>query len=124
MRLCFVIQCFRWNGFSQRDAALIERMAMARHFGRRGFLQSEHERRRGHPSPQQTYMSEWPLSGETLWTIVNRGASDISGPQLSVAATIQSKLSSLETEAAPMVLRDCMHGRHAAERAGRAELHD
>ena len=85
---------------------------MARHFGRRGFLQSEQWA--PHVATlhrNKTYMSEWPLSGETLWTIVNRDASDISGPQLSVAAAIQSKRSSLETEAAPMVFWDCMHGR-------------
>ena len=77
-----------YNKFTDRDRAHLERMAtMARFFGKgpRSFLQAEgwlpyaptlH--------PNDTFASEWPVGEETLWTIVNRGGADLSGPQLSV----------------------------------------
>ena len=30
------------------------------------------------------YASAWPRGAETVWTVVNRGATDVAGPQLGV----------------------------------------
>jgi iron(II)-dependent oxidoreductase len=75
-----------WNGFSERDAAMLERMAtMARYFGRRGFLQSEQWLPHAPTLHRNdTYASEWPLAGETLWTIINRGTASVAPCNLSI----------------------------------------
>ena len=60
---------------------------MLRFFGRsRRFLQSTGWMPHA-PMLQTTkgvYASAWPLGGETVWTVVNRGAADVNGPQLAV----------------------------------------
>ena len=79
-----------WQGMTAHDAEALRRLApILRFFGRRGFLQS-----RGwtphaplvstHP---EVYASEWPVGTDTLWTIVNMGKNDSTGPLLDVSAS-------------------------------------
>jgi formylglycine-generating enzyme required for sulfatase activity len=76
---------------TSHDAEALRRLApILRFFGRRdrGFLQS-----RGWvphapllASGGGIYASEWPVAEETLWTLVNQGKNDSTGPLLAVAA--------------------------------------
>ena len=78
-----------WQGLTERDAGALQRLGpLLRFFGRsRRFLQSSawvpHT-----PMLQSmeadVYASAWPLGNETLWSIVNRGVKDTTGPQLAV----------------------------------------
>ena len=79
-----------FNSMTPHDAEALRRLApILTYFGRRdrGFLQS-----RGwvpHApllARGAVYASEWPAGGETLWTLVNRGSNDSTGPLLAVAA--------------------------------------
>mmetsp|Transcript_38058 Transcript_38058/g.89062 ORF Transcript_38058/g.89062 Transcript_38058/m.89062 type:complete len:747 (-) Transcript_38058:149-2389(-) len=91
-----------WNGIVPRDAEAIRRVAtIERFFGELGFLQSP----QWVPySPEvvhdaDIFASKWPLGNATLWTIVNRGATDFLGAQLR-----------LPLLAAGSYFYDCYHG--------------
>ena len=81
-----------WQGLTDRDATALKRLGpLLRFFGRaRSFLQSS-EWVPHTPMLQSdgagVYASAWPLGRETLWTVVNRGTADASGPQIKVDAT-------------------------------------
>ena len=84
-----------WNGVTPRDAAAIRRIgAVLRFFGARGFFSSDewvpHTYLINATSAlnRSLYASAWPLrhSGETVWTVVNRGMVNAAGPLLEVAA--------------------------------------
>ena len=81
-----------WQGMTSHDGEALRRLApILRFFGRRdrGFLQSRgwvpHAPLLGGLG-SQVYASEWPVETDTLWTIVNQGKNDSTGPLLAVAA--------------------------------------
>ena len=79
-----------WNGITPRDGEALRRAAhILRYFGRRGFTQSTawepHTPSVAHS--EQVFASKWPLKAETLWTLVNRGSSDVTGVQLVLNAS-------------------------------------
>jgi len=77
-----------WNGIVPRDGEAIRRVAtMLRHFGEQGFLQSPlWEPHTLDVLQDGVYASRWPLPQKQaiLWTIVNRGGRNLTGPQLRV----------------------------------------
>ena len=84
-----------WNGVTPRDAAALRRVgAILRHFGSRRFLRSSGWVPHAplvdvvaSSSNRSLFASAWPLgTGETVWTVVNRGAADATGPLVAVAA--------------------------------------
>jgi hypothetical protein len=77
-----------WNGIEDADSEAMRRIGnILRFFGKRGFLQS-----RGwvpHTPMVQTasagiFASAWPLHGEVVWTVVNRGQANSTGIQIEV----------------------------------------
>lgn len=80
-----------WQGLTRRDAAALQRLGpLLRFFGRsRGFLQSSRwvPHAPGLVHSADVFASAWPLGPETLWSVVNRGTADRSGPQLVVQSS-------------------------------------
>lgn len=86
-----------WNGITERDGEAIRRVAtILRFFGSRGgFLDSidwvPHTPalvRRGGAAAAVVFASEWPkaATGETLWTLVNRGSRRLAGGHIELLA--------------------------------------
>ena len=74
-----------WNGIAERDAEAIRRVAkVERRFAR--YLVSPGWEPHTPTVPYGVFASKFPLNGRTLWTIVNRAAYNIDGPQLRLPA--------------------------------------
>ena len=72
-----------WNGIMPRDAEATRRVATIERAVAPFFASPDWQPY--YPMHQPgAFASRWPLSTQTLWTIVNRGLSDLDGPQLSV----------------------------------------
>src|ERR1035437_3704265 len=74
-----------WNGITPRDAEAIRRIAkIERRFA--DYLVSPAWEPHTATMQYGVFASRWPLANRTLWTIVNRTAFNIQGPQLQVPA--------------------------------------
>jgi formylglycine-generating enzyme required for sulfatase activity len=74
-----------WNGITPRDAEAIRRVAkIERRFA--DYLVSPAWEPHTPTVQYGVFASRWPLANRTLWTIVNRTAFNIQGPQLQVPA--------------------------------------
>ena len=79
-----------WNGVVPADGEALRRSArILRYFGRLGFTSSpDWEPHTTEVIQTETvFASKWPLGEESLWTIVNRGSRNVSGPQLRLSVT-------------------------------------
>jgi formylglycine-generating enzyme required for sulfatase activity len=74
-----------WNGINPRDAEATRRVATLER-GVARFLVSPDWEPLYPMLNYGVYASRWPLGQQTVWTIVNRTASDISGKQMDVTA--------------------------------------
>jgi formylglycine-generating enzyme required for sulfatase activity len=72
-----------WNGINPRDAEATRRVAAIER-GLAPFLVSPGWEPLYPMHSYGVYASRWPLGHETVWTIVNRAAYDITGPQMDV----------------------------------------
>ena len=91
------------TGIVPADAEALRRTAhILRFFGRLGFTQSlEWEPHTTEVIQGETvFGSRWPLGEETLWTLVNRGSRNVTGPQLNVS-----------TNGNGLQYFDCYHGK-------------
>src|SRR5437879_11649125 len=75
-----------WNGITPRDGEATRRVAsleraIAEYLVSRDWEPLYPMLRYG------VFASRWPLNGRTVWTIVNRNAYDVDGPQMEVPAT-------------------------------------
>ncbi len=75
-----------WNGINPRDAEATRRVAAIER-AVAPFLVSPGWEPLYPTHNYGVYASRWPLNNETVWTIVNRGAYDIGGPQMEVPLT-------------------------------------
>jgi formylglycine-generating enzyme required for sulfatase activity len=75
-----------WNGIDPRDAEATRRVAAIERVVA-PFLVSPGWEPLYPMHNYGVYSSRWPLGPETVWTIVNRTASGISGPQMDVSVT-------------------------------------
>jgi len=68
-----------WNGITPYDGEAIRRVAtMLRYLGKAGFLHSpDWIPHSPDVSQDDVYASKWPMSDATVWTIVNRGQSNL-----------------------------------------------
>ena len=74
-----------WNGITDRDAEAIRRVAkVERRFAK--YLVSQGWEPHTPTIPYGVFASKFPLDGRTLWTMVNRAAYNIDGPQLQLPA--------------------------------------
>jgi formylglycine-generating enzyme required for sulfatase activity len=75
-----------WNGITPRDSEATRRVATIERAVAPFFASNQ-----WHPLyPMHRYgvfASQWPLAGQTLWTIVNRNAYNVDGRQISVPST-------------------------------------
>ena len=72
-----------WNGITPRDAEATRRVAMIER-AISPFLASKDWEPMSAMSRFGIYASRWPLSGQTVWTVVNRNEYDIEGDQMDV----------------------------------------
>ena len=94
-----------WNGIVPADGEALRRSAhILRFFGRLRFTQSPDWEPHTIEVIQSgaVFASKWPVGNETLWTIVNRGARDVAGPQL--------RLSDAAGDST-LTYFDCYHGK-------------
>ena len=75
-----------WNGINPRDAEATRRIVTIER-AVAPFLVSPDWEPLYPTHGYGVYASRWPLGNETVWTIVNRGTYDISGPQMDVPLT-------------------------------------
>jgi formylglycine-generating enzyme required for sulfatase activity len=74
-----------WNGITERDAEAIRRIAkIERRFAE--YLVSKEWEPHTPTLEYGVFASQWPKDGRALWTIVNRTAYNIDGPQLELPA--------------------------------------
>lgn len=74
-----------WVGWSARDAATVKRLVTVQRAARPLLLEGEWTPLTELAPEAETagvYASRWDLDGVTLWTLVNRGATDYAGPLL------------------------------------------
>jgi hypothetical protein len=72
-----------WNGVTPRDGEATRRAAAIERATARFLVSQEWEP--FYPMARDgVYSSRWPLTDQTLWTIVNRNEYDVSGPQMTV----------------------------------------
>ena len=103
VRTCLMMRCRAlavsrsWNGFTSRDGEALRRVSrLLRYFGARHFFQNDGwEPHTPTAKPSQLYASRFPrlpeesscaAGGETLWAIVERAGTNVSGPALVVDA--------------------------------------
>jgi gamma-glutamyl hercynylcysteine S-oxide synthase len=74
-----------WNGITERDAEAIRRVAkLERRFA--AYLTSPDWEPHTSTIPYGVFASKFPWNGRTVWTIVNRTAYNVDGPELRLAA--------------------------------------
>jgi gamma-glutamyl hercynylcysteine S-oxide synthase len=79
-----------WNGISPRDGEATRRMATIER-GVARFLTSQDWEPLYPMHRYGIYASRWPVSGETVWTIINRNEYDVNGRQMSIAVSEGSR---------------------------------
>ena len=72
-----------WNGVTPRDGEAVRRVATIER-AVAPFLASEDWEPFAPMTTYGVFASRWPLSGQTLWTIVNRNPYDVEGRQMTV----------------------------------------